>query len=70
GLVESEWRKGKKYYILKEKRIVDFLRERKPVPARFRPKPPHEIIQDMWEDVSEKLDKIEKRLEKIEKRVK
>ncbi len=67
GLVESEWKKGKKYYTLKDKRILDFLRHGKPVPAGFRPKPPHEIVLDAWKDISERLERIEKKLDKLEK---
>lgn len=68
GLVKGEWREGKKYYSLKEKRILDFLRKRKAVPEEFRPKPPHEIVLDMWEDMKKRFDRIEKRLDKIEKK--
>ncbi len=67
GLVVGEWRGGKKYYSLKDKRILDFLRERKAVPAEFRPKPPHEIVLDMWDDMKKRLDHIEKRLDKLSK---
>lgn len=66
GLVTSELRDGKKYYSLKDKKILDFLRERKAVPAEFRPKPPHEIVLDMWEDMKKRLDRIEKRLDSLE----
>ncbi|MBI2652267.1 winged helix-turn-helix transcriptional regulator [Candidatus Woesearchaeota archaeon] len=65
GLVESEWREGKKYYFLKDKKILNFLKERKPVPLHLRPKPPHEIVIDAWDDLSKKLDRIEKKLDKI-----
>ncbi|OGY61790.1 MAG: hypothetical protein A3H06_01585 [Candidatus Colwellbacteria bacterium RIFCSPLOWO2_12_FULL_44_13] len=69
GLVKGEWREGKKYFSLKDKRILDFLRREKAIPAEFRPKPPHEIVLDMWEDMKEKLDRIEKKLDKIEKKI-
>ena len=65
GLIESEWIEGKKYYSLKDKRIMDFLRGRKPMPADFRPKPPHEIVLDAWQDIAKRLDKIEKKLDEI-----
>jgi len=68
GLVESGWREGKKYYTLKEKHVLDFLRDRKPVPTEFRPKPPHEIMLDLWQDVKKRLDRIEKKLDEISKR--
>ena len=53
---------------MKEKRILDFLRKRKAVPEEFRPKPPHEIVLDMWDDMKKRFDRIEKRLDKIEKK--
>lgn len=65
GLVSSAWREGKKFYSLKDKRILDFLRERKAVPAEFRPKPPHEIVLEMWDDMKKRLDRIEKKIEKL-----
>ena len=68
GLVKGEWREGKKYFSLKDRRILDFLRREKAIPAEFRPKPPHEIVLEMWEDVKERLDRIEKKLDKLEKR--
>ncbi|MFH1802979.1 MAG: winged helix-turn-helix domain-containing protein [archaeon] len=68
GLVDSEWREGKKYYSLKDARIIDFLKRGKAVPAEFRPKPPHEIVLDMWEDMKKRFDGIEKRLDKLEKK--
>jgi len=67
GLVKSGWREGKKYYTLKEKHVLDFLRSGKPVPAEFRPKPPHEIMEDMWKDIKKRLDRIEKKLDKFKK---
>ena len=68
GLVKGEWREGKKYFSLTDRRILDFLRREKAIPAEFRPKPPHEIVLEMWEDVKERLDRIEKKLDKLEKR--
>lgn len=56
GLVKGEWREGKKYFSLKDKRILEFLRKERPIPAEFRPKPPHEIVLDMWEDMKERLE--------------
>ncbi len=67
GLVKGEWREGKKYYSLKEKRILEFLKRRKAIPEEFRPKPPHEIVLDMWDDMKKRLDRIEKKLDKLEK---
>ncbi|MBS3051374.1 MAG: winged helix-turn-helix transcriptional regulator [Candidatus Aenigmarchaeota archaeon] len=68
GLVRGEWREGKKYYSLKEKKILDFLKKRRAIPEEFRPKPPHEIVLDMWDDMKKRLERIEKRLDNMEKR--
>jgi DNA-binding transcriptional ArsR family regulator len=65
GLIESAVRDGKKYYSLKDRRILEFLRKDKPVPTEFRPKPPHEIMIEMWEDIKERLDRIEKKIDRI-----
>ena len=65
GLIDSEWKEGKRYYELKDKKILHFLQERKPIPAEFRPKPPHEIVLDAWNDLGSKLDRIEKKLDKL-----
>ncbi len=67
GLVEGHWQEGKKYYKLKDKKIVEFLVQRKPIPEEFRSKPPHEIVLDMWEDMKKRLDRIEKKLDQIKK---
>ena len=68
GIVEGEWREGKKYYSLKNKKILGFLNSGKPIPEKFRPKAPHEIVLDMWKDVSKRLDRIEKRLDALGKK--
>ena len=65
GLVDSEWRQGKKYYSLKNREILEFLREHRPIPAKFRPKPPHEIMLDAWDDMSKRLDRIEEKINKL-----
>ncbi|MBI2040538.1 MAG: hypothetical protein HYT16_00365 [DPANN group archaeon] len=67
GLVQSTWSEGRKYYSIKDKKIVEFLRERKPIPEEFRQKPPHEIVLDMWQDMKKRLDRIEKKLNSISK---
>src|SRR3989338_9796417 len=68
GLVDSEWKEGKKYYSLKDRKILDFLREGKTVPLHLRHKPPHELVIDAWNDLSKKLDRIEKKLDKLLKK--
>lgn len=68
GIIESSWIEGKKIYSIKDKKILEYLKERKSVPGEYRPKPPHEIVLDMWEDMRTRLDKIEKLLEKKRKK--
>ena len=65
GLIDGEWRQGKKYYFLKDKKILEFLKGGKPVPLHLRPKPPHEIVIDAWDDLSKKLDRIEKKIDML-----
>ena len=67
-LVDSEWKDGKKYYFLRNKEILRFLRDKKPLPVGMRPKPPHEIVMDAWKDLSERMDRIEEKLDKILKK--
>lgn len=67
GLVGSEVKEGKKYYFLKDRRIVDFLRSHKPIPTELRPKPPHEIMIDMWENIKKRLDRIERKIDDLKK---
>jgi DNA-binding transcriptional ArsR family regulator len=67
GLISSEWREGKKYYSIKNKKIIEFLRERKHLPPGFHPKPPHEIVLDMWEDMKKRLDRMEKKIDEMRK---
>jgi DNA-binding transcriptional ArsR family regulator len=65
GLIESKWEEGKKYYFLKEPKIIEFLKQHKPLPHHLHPKPPHEIVLDMWEDMKKRMDRIEKKLDKL-----
>ena len=68
GLVVSEWREGKKYYKLTDKRIIRFLKELRAIPAEFRPKPPHEIVLDMWDDMKERLNRLEKKVDLLSRK--
>ncbi|MBI2233196.1 MAG: winged helix-turn-helix transcriptional regulator [Candidatus Aenigmarchaeota archaeon] len=70
GLVTSSVKDGKKYYSLKDKRILDFLRKERPLPPGARPKPPHEIMLDAWDDIGKRLDVIEGKLDKVLKKLK
>ena len=65
GLVQGNWKEGKKFYSLKDKKITEFLTERKPIPEELRPKPPHEIVLDMWQDIKKRLDAIDKKIDKL-----
>ncbi|MCD6368011.1 MAG: winged helix-turn-helix transcriptional regulator [Candidatus Aenigmarchaeota archaeon] len=65
GLVSYEWREGKKYYFLKDKKILDFLETRKPIPLHAHPRPPHEIMEEMLEDIVKRLERIEKKIDKL-----
>jgi len=67
GVVKSELKDGKKFYSLTDKRILDFLRKNRPVPSEFRPKPPHEIMLEMWKDMKQRLDRIEKKIDRLSK---
>ena len=68
GLIESEWKEGKKYYFLKDRKILDFIREGKAVPLHLRHKPPHEIVIDSMKDLSKRLDRIEKKIDTLMKK--
>lgn len=70
GFVQSDWREGKKYYSLKDKKILVFLREKKSVPHQFRPRPPHEIMIEAWKDIVKRLDKIDKKLDELDEKIK
>lgn len=67
GLIESQWKEGKKYHFLKDRRILDFLREGSAVPLHLRHKPPHEIVLDAMKDITKRLDRIEKKLDELKK---
>ncbi len=68
GLIESEWRAGKKYYILKDKKIIEFISAGKPIPEKFRHKPPHEIVVDEMQRFSKRLKAVEDKLDKLMKK--
>ena len=68
GLVQGNWKEGKKFYSLKDKKITEFLTERRPIPEELRPKPPHEIVLDMWQDVKNRLDDIERKIDKLSRK--
>ena len=67
GLIESQWKEGKKYYFLKDRKILEFLKGGEAVPLHLRHKPPHEIVLDAMKELSKRLDRIEKKLDEIKK---
>jgi len=69
GIVSSSSEEGKAFYELKDRGILKFLRERRPIPALHHPKPPHEIVEEARVEILKKLTEIEKRLERIEKKL-
>lgn len=66
GLVSGSVKNGKKYYSLKDPRVADFVSKGGAVPPELRPKPPHELVADIGEELNKKMDRIEKRLARIE----
>ncbi len=68
GLVDSEWKEGKKFYSLKDKKVLAFIRDKKPMPPGFHPKPPHELILEAIAKLEKKIDEIERKIEKISKK--
>ncbi|MEW5997024.1 MAG: metalloregulator ArsR/SmtB family transcription factor [Candidatus Micrarchaeota archaeon] len=66
GLVGSSVKGGKKYYCLKDPRVADFVSKGGPVPPELRPKPPHEMVAEIGEELNQRMGRIEKRLERIE----
>lgn len=69
GLVSYTWKNGKKYYHLRERRILEFLKGAKPIPLELRPKPPHEIVIDAWNDLSKRLDELDHKIEELEGKI-
>ncbi len=68
GVVGSESKEGKKYYFLKDRKILEHVKG-KPLPPEHMHKPPHELVLEAWEDLGKRLDKIEKRLARIEEKI-
>ena len=67
-LVETSWIEGKKYFSIKDKHIIEFLKDKKQMIPHFQSKPPHEIVIEAMKTIEKKLNSIEKRLIKIEKK--
>jgi DNA-binding transcriptional ArsR family regulator len=68
GLVESKWQEGKKYYSLKDKRILEFLKEGSAIPPHLRHKAPHEIVIDAMKTIAKRLDSIEEKIDRLQKK--
>ena len=69
-LVESNWIEGKKYYSIKDKNIIEFLKDQKPMIPHFQHKPPHEIVNEAMKKIEERLISIEEKVDRIEKKLK
>lgn len=69
GIVSSELREGKKFFMLKDKKILKYIRSHKPLPQHLHHKPPHEIVADSMQKIMERLDSIEACLKKIEEKM-
>jgi DNA-binding transcriptional ArsR family regulator len=68
GLIDDEWKEGRKYYFLRDKKILDFIREDRPIPVHLRHKPPHEIVIDSMKELTKRMDRIEKKLDSLMKK--
>ena len=68
GLVGANWIEGKKYFSIKDKNIIKFLKDKKPMVPHFHHKPPHQIVEEAMEKIDKRLASIEKKLMRIEKR--
>jgi len=68
GLIEGAWKEGKKYYALKDKKILEFIKDDKPVPLHLRHKAPHEIVAESMELLSKRLGRIERKLDELMKK--
>lgn len=69
GLVESIEEDGKRFYVLKDRSVMRFLEKEMPLPPHLHPKPPHEIVLDIRDELNERMDKIEKKIDKILKKI-
>ncbi len=65
GLIESSELNGKRFHSLKDKSILNFVSNRRPLPNNHHPKPPHEIILDVKDDLTVRMDSIEKKLDEL-----
>lgn len=70
GLVKAKEVEGKRFYELKERNILKFLEERRPLPPHLHPKPPHEIVLDIKDELNERMERIEKKLDTLLKKAK
>ncbi len=67
GLINSEWKEGKKFYSLKDKKVIGFIRDKKPLPIGAHPKPPHELVLEAIARLEKRLDTIENKIDRIKK---
>ncbi len=67
GLISSQWKEGKKFYSLKDKKIIGFIRDKKPLPPGAHPKPPHEIILEAIAKLEKRIDSLESKIDRLKK---
>lgn len=65
GLTAGSELEGKKFYELKSMDILKFVEHGRPLPPGHHPKPPHEIVLDVRDELNARMDRIEKKLDKI-----
>ena len=70
GLISTSVEEGKRFYELKDKRILKFIDRHEPVPPGHRPKPPHEIVIEMRQEMEKRMDRIEEKLDRLLKKSK
>jgi len=68
-IVESNWIEGKKFFSIKDKNIIEFLKDKKPMVPHFQSRPPHQIVEEAMKNLEKRLISIEDRLIKIEKKI-
>lgn len=69
GIVRYDVEEGKKFYKLKDKKILRYLEgPPRPIPFEHRSKPPHEIILDVRDELSKRMERIEEKLDLLLKK--
>ena len=68
GIIDSAWKEGKKYFSLKDKRLLSFLRDRKPLPPGLHPVPPHELILKAIGKLDKKIGELDKKIDQLNRK--